>query len=439
MKTHIEPINSVSKKVTVTFDAKLCEDTHLSVLKKAQAQVVLPGFRKGKVPLALLEQRYADALEGEFKQALVMKALEHLKDEEKLDVVSLTKTDFNDVDKGKSLVLEIELAPEIELPDYKNFQLEDKKIEVTAEETKDFIERLQKQQATYETVERSAQPKDYVKLTYSGFVNDEPVDNYAGVPHLWTKQKATWEEVDAKDGMGIPEIVTEIKGMKAGDKKDITVHFPETFAVKELQGKDGVYKVEILEVREVKLPELNEEFFKKLQVESLDELTKFAEKTIRDRKEHEFASQQKQRISEFLIQSVTCELPESWVKAETDKVLQEMVNLFSSHGIKNTMLEEQKTALFEKAQTIAANRIKLNLCFEKIFKNEKLQLDGRDIELVLVQEAAQRHMTPQKLLQLVQKDENEKNNIRSKAFQAKMINWLFESLNKKEETKQKEK
>ena len=75
----------------------------------------------------------------------------------------------------------------------------------------------------------------------------------------------------------------------------------------------------------------------------------------------------------------------------------------------------------------------------KIFKNEKLQLDGRDIELVLVQEAAQRHMTPQKLLQLVQKDENEKNNIRSKAFQAKMINWLFESLNKKEETKQKEK
>ena len=105
-----------------------------------------------------------------------------------------------------------------------------------------------------------------------------------------------------------------------------------------------------------------------------------------------------------------------------------MVNLFSSHGIKQGMLEEQKEALVERARTVACDRIKLNLCFEKIFSAEKLKVDARDIELVLVQEAAQRHITPQKLLQLVQKDERERNAIQNKAFQAKMINWLFDTL-----------
>ena len=437
MKTHIEPINSVSKKVTVTFDEKICEEANTTILKKAQAQATLPGFRKGKVPFELLKQRYGEALKAELRQELLYKALEHLKKEDKLNVIAVTKSEFSALDKGQSLDLEIEINPEIELPDYKNFKLDEEKIDVSKEETKDFIEHLQKQQASYEIVDRPAQANDYVKLSYEGFVGEDPVDAYEGLPHLWAKQKTTWEEVDAKDGIGIPEIVSGLAGLKAGDKKDIAVKFPKDFAVKELQNKKGVYKVEVLEVREVKLPELNEEFFKKMQVKDLAELNDFAEKTIKNRKEQEFAAQQKQKISEFLIQSVNCELPASWLRAETDRVLQEMVTLFSSHGVKNTMLEEQKGALVEKAQSIARDRIKLNLCFEKIFKEEKLKLEGQDIERVLIQEAAQRHMTPQKLLQLVQKDEAERNDIQGKAFQAKMINWLFDTLNKKSDVAKK--
>ncbi|MFQ6723413.1 MAG: trigger factor [Opitutales bacterium] len=428
MKTHIESINTVSKKVTVTFEKDMCKDVRLTVLKKAQKDAALPGFRKGKVPLELLEQRYAEALLQEFRQELVVKALEHLKQSDKMDVVAVVKSDFSDKDKGQELHLEVELAPEIALPDYKSFQLDKADFEVSEAEVNDFIERLQKQQASYEVVEREAQSKDYVKLSYEGFVDDQPIDSYQGLPHLWAKQKMTWEEVDAQETPGIPEIVKGIKGLKAGDKKEIKVQLPATFAVKELQKKKAVYKVEILEVREVKLPALDEEFFKKLQVKDKAELETFAKKTLSNRKEQEYAAQQKQRISEFLIQSVTCEMPSSWVRSETNKVLQEMVNLFSSHGIKQGMLEEQKEALVERARTVACDRIKLNLCFEKIFSAEKLKVDARDIELVLVQEAAQRHITPQKLLQLVQKDERERNAIQNKAFQAKMINWLFDTL-----------
>lgn len=432
MKTHIESINSVSKKVTVTFDSKLCEDVQNTVLKKAQSQAVISGFRKGKVPFEILKQRFGDALKSEVQQDLITKALEHLKNEDKLNVVAISKANFNELDKDQTVDLEVELQPEFELPDYKNFKLDEAKIEVSEAEVKDFIERLQKQQASYNVVDRPAESKDYVKLSYSGTVDGRPVDDFPNVPHLWATQKTTWEEVDATDEVGIPEIVKGIKGLKAGDVKEIKVKFPKTFAVKELQQKEAIYSVEIAEVREVKLPELNEAFFKQLQVKSLEELNQFAEKTIRSRKEQEFAVQQKHKISEFLIHSVACDLPPSWVRAETQKVLQEMVNLFSSHGVKNTILEEQKDTLVEKAQSIARDRIKLNLCFEKIFKEEKLQVEATDIERILVQEAAQRHMAPQKLVQALQKDEAERSAIQGKAFQAKAINWLFDTLSKKE-------
>ncbi len=428
MKTHIESVNAISKKVTITFDEAICKDVRLTVLKKAQKEAVLPGFRKGKVPLEMLEKRYAEGLLQEFRQELASKALEHLKKSDKLEVVAIVKSDFSDKDKGQMLELEVELAPEIILPNYKDFRLDKEDFRVTEVEVNDFIERLQKQQASYEVVEREAQSKDYVKLSYEGFIDDISIDSYQGLPHLWAKQKMTWEEVDAKETPGIPEIVKGIKGLKAGDKKEIKVKLPSDFSVKELQNKKAIYKVEILEVREVKLPDLNEEFFKKLQVKDKAELDAFAQKTLSNRKEQEYASQQKQRISEFLIQSVNCELPSSWIQSETNKVLQEMINLFSSHGIKQGTLEEQKESLIERASAVARDRIKLNLCFEKIFNEEKLKMEARDIELVLVQEAAQQHITPQKLLQIVQKDERERNAIQNKAFQAKMINWLFNTL-----------
>ena len=430
MKTHIEPINSVSKKITVTFDSDFCKEAQCSVLNKLQKQVVLPGFRKGKVPQELLVKRYGDALQSEVQRELLMKALEHLEKEDKLHVIAVTKSDFSLQDKTQVLNLEVELHPEFELPDYCQLKLDEKKLEVTPEESRDFIERLQKQQASYEVVNRPVQEKDYVKLSYEGFVDGKPLDSYEGVPHLWLKQKSTWEEVSATDGTGIPEIVAGLKGMKADEAKEIEVTLPETFPVEALRGKIAIYKVIVQEVREVKLPKIDEEFLKKLKLNSAEELTSFTEKSIKSRKEQEYAAQQKQKISEFFIQSVLCELPNSWVQTETDKVLQEMVDLFASHGVKSGALEEQKVALFEKAQAIARDRLKLQLCFEKIARQENVQLESKDIERVLVQEAVQRHMAPQKLLQQAQKDEAVRKDLQSKAFQAKMINWLFDKLSK---------
>ncbi|MDR0647015.1 MAG: trigger factor [Puniceicoccales bacterium] len=438
MKVIIEPMHSVLKKVVATLDAATCLKFKQNVLKKVQASAVMPGFRKGKVPLDILNRRYADIIADEVKQSLLGEVVEYLKSTEKLEIASLVKTDFEDaVDGQQTVSLEVEVIPEITLPDYKNFLLEEENIQIKDEEIRDFIAHLQKQQATYEVVHREANMRDYVKIAYEGICDGEPVDNFKDVPHAWRKQKSTWEEVGSGVAVGIPEIINGIVGMKAGDKKDIKVLFPENFAVHALRGKEGYYTVEMQEVREVKMPAMDEAFFKNYQVKNLNELNDFARKTLMERKRQAYAGQQKQRISEFLIQSVTCDLPPSWVKRESEKVLQEMVNLFATHGVKNDLLEEQKEKVIQKAQSIAEDRVKLNLCFEKIAAQEKLQLEGKDIEPVLIQEAMQRQISAQKMLQMVQKNSPLRQEIQQKSMQAKLINWLFCYLENKQKNVEK--
>lgn len=420
------------QKVTATVDTETYETICSSVLKKMQKQLSLPGFRKGKVPFPLLQQRYKEEIQGEVRQNLVQKLLEQLKQEKQWDIAAVTKIDFDGNDPEQKMTVELEIAPEIQLPDYKHFPLEPENITISETEKNDFIDRIRKQYATYEVVHRPIRPKDYVKLSYEGIVDGKPVHEYSNVPPLWSKQTGTWEEAGATDGLGIPEIVSGLDGLNVGDTKDITVHFPENFAVEALQKKEGTYHISILEVREVKLPEINEEFLKKLSVKDITELQSFAEKTIRQQKEQAYAMQQKHRITEFLVQSVSSDLPPTWIKNSTENVLQEMVNLLSSHGVTEQEREKQKAVLYEKAKAIAIDRIKLNLCFEKIYQKEQLKLENRDIEPVILQEAQTMRIPPEKLVQKIRQDAALQQDIRTKAFQAKMINWIFHQLRPKE-------
>ena len=436
MKAVIEPISSVSKKISITFEDTLYAKSEQEVLKKIQSNAMVPGFRKGKVPFDVLRKRYGELLDDEIKQSLLDQSVDYLAKQENLEIASLLNTEFvKPAEGGMCLTMEVEIVPTIDLPDYKSITLDKEDIHVEEAEIQDLIERLQKQQASYELVDREAKAQDYVQVSYEGYCGDKPVDDFEDVPALWRKQKSTWEEAANKVAPGIPELVDALVGMRAGNRKDVEVKFPDDFPVAELKKKAGRYVVEVKEVREVKLPALDEAFFKQYQVKDLEELKQFASKTLMDRKYQVYASQQKQRISEFLIKSVTCELPQAWVKRETEKVLQEMVDVFSSHGITDEKLTQEKEMVVQKAQSIADERIRLNLCFEKIAKQENLHLEGKDIEPVLIQEAMRRQIPAQKMLQMAQRDLKLRQDIQQKSMQAKMINWLFNQLAHKAEDK----
>lgn len=429
MKAIIEPLDLVSKKVTIDIEPELCEETKKEVLLQMQKQANVPGFRKGKVPFEFLIQRYSNELESEMKRLLLNRALEFLQKEEKQVLAALSKADFISAkEKGQTLVVEIETVPEVTIPDYKTLILDSLDSSVGDKEVEAFIRQLRKQQASYNVVERPVQEGDYVKVSYRGYYGEIPLDTLSGVPKIWGKQAMTWEEAGVNEAPGVPAIVKGLVDMKAGEKKEIGMQFPDDFPAAELAGKEGRYVVEVHEVREVKLPELNEAFFASHQVKDLEGLKDSVLKTLQERKKQEQMVQQKQRISEYLVENLHCDLPPSWVKSETEKVLQEMVDVFSARGVSDSMLKEQKNAVVQRAKSIAEERIRLNLCLEKIAEVEKIRLEGKDIEPILVQEAMHRQIPVEKVLQAIQKSEVERQGVQRKAMQAKIINFLYQQL-----------
>lgn len=428
----VETVDSVSKKVTAVFEASAYQNAEAMVLKAAQSKAVLPGFRKGKVPTELLKQRYGQAMESELKEQLVKQALDYAVQKEKLSIAAITDVDYSDLSTKRAVSITVEIKPEVSLPDFKNFQLGKADVAVKDTEVTEFITRLRKQYATYHTVDRAIQKNDYVKLSYEGFVGEKPVGCFGDVSSVWSRQKSTWQAAGVVETDEIPEIANGVIGMKAGETKSISVIFPKDFELAELQKKEGVYHVTIEEVREVVLPEMDEKFFEKIKVKDLDALKSAAEQTLQQRKKAEYAAHQKQRIAEYLVQSIQCDLPHSWVKSQTDKILQEMVDVFASHGVKEQEMEEQKALLYEKAKEGAVSRIKLDLCFEKLSRDEHLVLEEQDLTPIVMQEARRLHISPQKLVQQANKDNRLRVDIQGKAFQAKLINWLFNKLSKEQ-------
>ena len=190
----VETVDSVSKKVTAVFEASAYRNAEAMVLKAAQSKAVLPGFRKGKVPTELLKQRYGQAMESELKEQLVKQALDYAVPKEKLSIAAITDVDYSDLSTKRAVSITVEIKPEVSLPDFKNFQLEKADVAVKDTEVTEFITRLRKQYATYNTVDRAIQKNDYVKLSYEGFVGEKPVGDFGDVSSVWSKQKSIWQE-----------------------------------------------------------------------------------------------------------------------------------------------------------------------------------------------------------------------------------------------------
>ncbi len=428
MKANIENISPVSQKVNITVEPVNLKNAQETVFASLQQKLTLPGFRKGKVPFEILQKRYAKEIQDEIKRSLFNQALELLEKEQKVKIVGVEKYEFSLNDTEGSLTLFIETLPGFTVPDYASLKLEPFSENVDEKDVDAFIERLRKQNASYEIVDRTVQKGDYVKLSYKGSIDSTLIESMPDVPKIWGTQKMTWEEAGNLDNPGVSAIIEGIVGMQKGQSKDLLMNFPSDFTVPTLVGQKAIYSVEVHEVREPKLPALDEAFCKQHQVKSLEELRESIAKTLKEQKALAYRNRQKQIISEFLTKNMDCVLPKSLLQAETEDVLQEMVNLFSGRGVNERTLKNQKDTLVEKAQAFAQERLKLKLCLQKIAEEENLRLEEKDLQQAILQEAVRQRLSVEKLVQWLKKNRLERDRLQRNAFQSKILHFIYNKI-----------
>jgi trigger factor len=403
----IQDVSDTRKNLVVTLDPSEVATEHRAIVAEYAKQARLPGFRPGKAPAGMVEKRFAKEIVEEFKSKVVGKAYRDGLAQSKLEVQSLVEVKEGVIEAGISaaVTFTVDLRPQFELPQYKGLQTTSVSTEPTDAEVEAGIQSMRAERADFKPVERAAQKGDYLKLSYEGRIGEQPVAELVPDRKIFGQAPQTWEEVDGVEGL-IPGLGTHLAGLEKGAKKEVPIHFAANFHVTELAGKDALYAVEVLEVRERVLPELDETFFKAHQVDSLAALQAQTRENLKYQKEHENRAGQRRQVSEALASAVEFAVPESLVESETQQLLRRFIEDNMRRGVPQEAFEKNKNQLYEDARKAATRNARTQLILGRIAEAEKLEVKDVDIDRFLRIEAMRAGQKPDKFAKDLGKDQN---------------------------------
>jgi trigger factor len=260
---------------------------------------------------------------------------------------------------------------------------------------------LRERGATYNDVDHPAAEGNIVVVNYSGTSEGRPLTDFAQTARGLTHQQNFWMEI--KPGHFVPGFTEQLVGATKGEKRTVKVTFPQEFVAPELSGKEAVYEVEIVQVKEKVLPELNDEFAKQWGAESMDKLREGVRKDL----ENEIESNTRRSVRSQLIQAlsdrVQCELPESLVQGETRNAIYNIVAENTQRGVSKDVIDQKKDEIYSYAANSAKEKLKVSFLLGRVAEKEKIQVTREELMGRIVQIANERETKPEKLIKDLQK------------------------------------
>ena len=375
----VENLAPCKKLVRVELDATAVDAAFAAVTKDYQKQAALPGFRPGKAPRAMVEKKYDAEIKDEAKRKLIGDAYRKAIADQKLSVIGYP--DIEEVQFGRGQILQftatVETAPEFQLPEYKGLPATIETKSVTDADVDHALDLLRGQHASYNTVARPLASGDIAVVNYTGTCDGKAITELAPTAKGLTEQKNFW--VETAEGTFIPGFAAQLIGAQAGDKRTVNVDFPADFVTKELQGKKGVYEVELVEVKEKVLPPIDDELAKKFGAENLAALKSGVRVDLENELKYSRTKTVRGQIVRELLNKVNFDLPETTVAQETRNVVYDLVRQNTQRGIARELIEKQKDEIYAAAAGNAKERVKLAFLVGRIAAQEKIEATQEDV------------------------------------------------------------
>ncbi|MCD8500982.1 MAG: trigger factor [Bacillaceae bacterium] len=360
-----------AEKVTVALD---------EAFKKVVKKVNIPGFRKGKIPRGMFEQRFGvESLYQDALDILLPTAYGEAIQETKIEPVDRPDIDVEQMEKGKNLIFKatVTVKPEVQLGDYKGIEVEKVDTTVTDEDVDNEVKALQEKQAELVVVEEgTVESGDTVNIDFDGYVDGEAFEG----------GKAENYALEIGSGSFIPGFEDQLIGMKSGEEKDVEVTFPEEYHAENLAGKPAVFKVKAHDIKRKQLPALDDDFAKDVNedVETLEELKQnIREKLVKD-KEHHADHQTRDTLVQKVAENATIDIPEAMVTTEVDRMLEEFGQRLQAQGMNLEMYYQfsgsDEDAMREQFKADAEKRVRINLTLEAIVEQENLDASDEEVE-----------------------------------------------------------
>ena len=426
MNLELKDAGTARKIAIVTFDAKEIQSKESEACREIGKLANIPGFRKGKAPPAIIRKKYSKELKDELTRKVSTEAYESVLDSKDIKVYSILKVDAGDfsAEDGVSVEVTIDLEPEFEIPDYEKFEVIVHPTEVSDDEIDAEINTLRDQRASFDEVEREVISGDYIKCSYEGKLDGKPVAEILPDKPMYGKQTNTWEEAGQPKGLGVDAIAEGLVGMKKGDTKNIDASFKDDFEIAPLAGKTVSYEVEVHEVREKKPPALDEDFFKSVKVENLEELKDRVLTDLEERKKREVQNSKRSQVTQKILELPEFPLPQQAVDDESNSIFQSRAQRAIQQGAKQEEIESQKDELWGEAKKQGEARVKLTLVLGKIAEKEKVEVSNEDLARAASQEAMMMRKDPTTYIKELSKDRRQLHRLRQDILHDKTLDLV---------------
>ena len=415
-ETHSEGLKRAysAKAAASEIEAKVVEK-----LEAVRHSAQLPGFRKGKVPLPLLRQRFGKSLMGEVMQEMVDETLtSHFQSSghrpaAQPDVKMLNES----FDEGDDLSLEFsyEMLPEVPETTLSDIKLERFAVEVADQAVEEALANLAENAKSYEPKEGAAEDGDQVVIDFVGKVDDEPFEGGAA------------EDFPLVLGSGqfIPGFEDQLIGVGAGDEKAVEVSFPEEYGAEALAGKAAVFDVTVKEVKEPVPSPIDDELAKKYNAENLEAMRG----QIRDRigEEYKNASRtlMKRQLLDHLNETVAFDLPQSMVEPEAKQIAHQLQNENNETAAPDDP-SQGDIAPEEEHYTLARRRVKLGLLLADIGVRNQIDVSEQELNTEIARQAQRYPGQEKAFFEFVRGNDQMRQNIRAPLFEDKVVDYIFE-------------
>ena len=365
--------------IEIEVPVETVEKVFLRAFKKLAYQVEVPGFRRGKIPRKIFEQRYGkEPIKEEAIKELYPLVYKKVLEQEKINPFSYPRMEVIKLSEGEPALikLEIPLKPEIKIGQYKKIKVKRKKIEVSDKEITQQLERLQKNYVEYPPLleNRPTQKGDWLALQMRLILPDKPFAK--------TKEENIWYKLGS-DQLP-PSFHRELLGAKIGDEKIIETTLPPDHPRKDLAGKKLSFNVKVKDIRKEKMPLLNDDFAKKLNFKDMKSLKEKIKEEIRKIKEKEEEERIKTRIIEKILENSDIEIPslliQRGIEDEMDKLKEQLKKRrldLSSYLKQQNMDEEKLRKLFKDKVEM---ELKTLLLLDEIAKKEKIDVTEEEVD-----------------------------------------------------------
>ena len=380
MATTFEKLSSNKVKLGFTVDAAKFDEAIRKAYQKDVKNITIPGFRKGKAPMQVIENHYGagvfyeDAFEILFPEVYQAALTEH-----SVTPVDRPELNMEQIEKGKDLIFSVEVfvTPDVELGQYKNLGIEKKVDEVTEDDVKAEIERARDRAARYiDVTDRPAKLDDQVNIDYAGFVGEEQFEGGTAQGH----------DLVLGSGQFIPGFEDQLVGAEAGSDVEVHVTFPEKYHAENLAGKEATFKVKVNSIREKEVPALDDDFVKEASetANTVDEYKAEIREKLEKQAEQKADNAFESEILEAVVENTKIDLPEAMIEEQIDNMLRDMEMRLMYQGMRlddylkytGQTREDLRKVYHDEAE----RRVRTQLTLEEIRKVEEIKAEEADID-----------------------------------------------------------